>query len=377
MQSIKVLVGTDRKVCSLSRKAVRLTMPSIESALSGLGEEETHNTLVLPHVEPTTFEYMREWAISRDIDLPCNDGGTNSSIFWSVLTNVYILAEDMNAIKLKRYIIDTIYASIRDEGYGPNDDTIRLIYRQTSHSSGLRQIVVAFFVWQATEGWWNIDQDTDDKDDWRFRDMPEEFKTEVAVATFERVHLMDDGNPFNDAHETEETGFGPNYFYDDDEARAASQKWLRNDPEGLRPEEEWDAACFQVEKETADDHAMINDDEKAIRQEEMEAENSKDVAGSGEDRMNEDSSDSDESKLELTNWLELELVDRNKAMKLYPTLGPGLKSMLNSVLDPYEGSDFYGCTLELWVEMLNMSAREVHRTAKELVGLSIVSMGCD
>jgi hypothetical protein len=291
MQSIKVLVGPDRNVWSLSRKAVRLIMPSIEAALDGLDEDQSHKTLVLPHVEPTTFEYVRDWSTSREIDLPCNNGGINSSIFWSVLTSVYVLAEELNATKLKHYVIDTIYASIRDEGHGPNADTIRLIYRQTSHTSGLRQIIVAFFVWQAAEGWWNIGQKTQDKDDWQFSDMPEEFKTEVAVATFERVHLMDDGNPFNDAHETEETGFGPHYFYDDDEARAASDRWLRNDPQGLRPEEEWDAACFQVEKETADDRAIINDDEKAIQQEEVEAEHSIDAAEPGEDSMNEDSSD--------------------------------------------------------------------------------------
>jgi len=129
MQSIKVLVGTDRKVCRLSRKAVRLIMPSMEAAFNELGEAKTHNTLVLPHVQPTTFEYMREWSMSREIDLPCNNGGNNSAIFWSVLTSLYISAEDLNATKLKRYVIDTIYVSIRDEGHGPNADTIRLVYR--------------------------------------------------------------------------------------------------------------------------------------------------------------------------------------------------------------------------------------------------------
>jgi hypothetical protein len=363
-------------------KAVRLTMPSIEAALNGLGEEETHNTLVLPQVEPAIFEYMSEWSMAREIDLPCNDGGTNSSISWSVLANVYILAEDLNTTKLKRYIIDAIYASIRDEGYGPNADAIRLIYRRTSHTSGLRQIVVAFFVWQAAEGWWNVDQDTDDKDDWRFNDMPEEFKTEIAVATLERVHLMDDGNPFNDAHETEETGFGPNYFYDEGEARATSHKWLRNDPQGLRAEEEWDAACFQVEKKTAEDRAMINDDEKAIRQEEIEAENSEDPK-LGEDGMTEGSSDSgqvngfDESELELDRWVEFQLADRNEAVRLSQSLSFGPRIMLDCVLDQDESSGYYGRTLEEWVEQLDMSAQDVYRAAKELADLEIVFMDYD
>jgi hypothetical protein len=122
---------------------------------------------------------------------------------------------------------------------------------------------MAFFVWQATKSWWVTDRAINDKDDWAFQDIPERFKTEVGNAPFERVHLMDDGNPFNDDHEREETGFGPDYFYDDDQAKLRSSKWLRNDPGGVRAEEEWDAARFQAEKETADDRAMINEDEDA------------------------------------------------------------------------------------------------------------------
>ena len=189
---------------------------------------------------------------------------------------------------------------------------------------------------------------------------------------------MDDGNPFNDAHETEETGFGPNYFYDDDEARALSNQWLRNDPQGLRSEEAWDADCFQVEKETADDRAMINDDEEAIQREEMEAENSNE-SDSGEDRMHEDSSDSgqangiDESKLELDDFLEVTLVDLNEAIR---SLGPGPRSVLDYMLDPFEGSDRHSDTLGHWAAMLDMSVHEVYRAAKELVGLGIVSMAC-
>ena len=44
---------------------------------------------------------------------------------------------------------------------------------------------------------------------------------------------MDDGNPFNDSDETEETVFGPDYFYGKDQEITGSQKWLRNDPTGF------------------------------------------------------------------------------------------------------------------------------------------------
>jgi hypothetical protein len=101
------------------------------------------------------------------------------------------------------------------------------VYVSTPIRSDLRRIIIAFFIWQAAEDWWNIDQEAQDEDDWAFKDMPEEFKTEVAIAALERIHLMDDGNPFNDHDETAQTRFGPNYFYDDDQANAATQKWLR------------------------------------------------------------------------------------------------------------------------------------------------------
>ncbi len=78
--------------------------------------------------------------------------------------------------------------------------------------------------------------------------MPEEFKTETAIARLERVHLKDDGNLLNDDHKTEETGFGPDHFYNDSLAKAASQKWLREDPEGVPAEEEWDPARSQVDQ---------------------------------------------------------------------------------------------------------------------------------
>lgn len=385
MPTIKVLLGRDRKPFDLPMKVVRLTMPSIEAALNGLGEKETHNTLILPQVEPTTFEYMRDWALTTEIELPQNDGGANSSLFWSILTNVYILAEDQKATTLKRYIIDTIYTSIRDNGYGPSSDTIQLIYEKTSGTSGLRRIVIAFFVWQAAEGWWNIDQDANDEADWVFCDMPEAFKTEVAITTFERVHLMDDGNPFNDAHETEETGFGPDYFYDDDEARIAAQKWLRNDPNGLRPEEEWDAARFQVEKETAEDRAMINDDEKVIRKEEMDAKSSKDptdLDGEMDFTVDEDSADSDEGNgpdgepLKGDGWLELMLeVDPHEALQLIPTLHPRPQMMLDLLLAQEAiGGQWCGLPLQNWADEMDMSMYNVYRTAEELSDTGMVEM---
>lgn len=174
----------------------------------------------------------------------------------------------MGATDLKRYIIKTIYASVRSDRYGPPFEAIHLVCKNTSSSSGIRRIIVAFFVWQAAEGWWI--KDKDDKDNWKFQDMAEGFRSEVAIATFERVHLMDDGNPFHESDEVTETGLGADYFYDDDEsANLGSQKWLRDDPDRLRPvEEQRDAALFEADAQTAADGDMINDEEEDNRKRE-------------------------------------------------------------------------------------------------------------
>lgn len=263
-------MGGQPESFELSVKAVQHAMPSILGDLNN-HDKEKHSILLLPHIDAKTFEFFSEWALTKEIEVPPNDGGVNSSVFWSTLSKVYSLAEELKATALKRYIVDTIYASLRDDGYGPNASTIHFVYGHTSGDSGIRRIIVAFFVWQAAEAWWNVDKSIDDEDDWALEDMPAEFQKEVSIAALERIHLMDDGNPFNDFDEAEETGFGPDYFYDEDLAIAGPQKWLRNDRHGFRAEEEWDAARFEVDKEKADDGAMINDDDDAIAKEEQDA----------------------------------------------------------------------------------------------------------
>jgi hypothetical protein len=348
LPTVKVFVGGSREPFDLSRKAVCLAMPTTEIVLNGLREGDTHNALL------------------------------------SILSRAYILAEDLKSTKLKGYIIDTIYASIRDEGYGPTSDANRLIYETTSPDSGLRRTVIAFFVWQATESWWVIDRRINDKDDWAFQDIPERFKTEVGNATFERVHLMDDGNPFNDDHEAEETGFGPDYFYGDDQAKLRSSKWLRNDPGGVRAEEEWDAARFQAEKETADDRAITNDDEDAMRMEEMEAENAENSTGLGEDTditRDEDLGDSkeanksDERAVRAEDWLKLDLPYWRDALLLQQTLTNGPKRMINLIFDK-GGSErsLFRYTFGEWAEMLGMSKLDVYSAARKLMEPGIVSL---
>jgi hypothetical protein len=185
MATIKVLVGEERKLFRLPTKIVRRVMPSIVVDLNGIGEEEIQSTLLLPQADPTTFKHLSEWALTADIELPENNGGVDSSIFWSILSNVYILAEDFKVFELKRYVIQTIYASIQEHGYGPNSDIVREVYVRTPIRSGLRRIIIAFFIWQAAEDWWNIDEEAQDEDDWAFQGMPEEFKMDVAIAALE------------------------------------------------------------------------------------------------------------------------------------------------------------------------------------------------
>lgn len=92
--------------------------------------------------------------------------------------------------------------------------------------------------------------------------MPEQFRNEVAIASCERVHLLDDGNPFHESDVDTETGFGADHCYDDDQStNMGSQKWLRNKADGLRAEEEWDAARFGVDVETAADHYILTDNQ--------------------------------------------------------------------------------------------------------------------
>jgi hypothetical protein len=51
----------------------------------------------------------------------------------------------------------------------------------------------------------------------------------------------------------------------------------------------------------------------------------------------------DESKLEL------EVADDDEAVQLSPSLGPGLRSKLDFVLDQDGSPDCFGCGLDEWV----------------------------
>lgn len=263
LPDVKVLVGKDRIPFEFSPLTVSHEMPLLAEMID-LDGEDVCNIVFMPHITPESFGYLEEWTVNKKFQLPPNTGGADSSVFWSILSKAYVAAEAMRATGLKRYVIDTIYSSVRDSGYGPDSEAIRFVYQNTPVTSGMQRIMVAFFVWQAAEGWWM--KEKENEDDWDLKDMPEEFRNEVAVATLERVHLMDDGNPFNESDEVTETGFGVDYFYDDNEsANLDSQKWLRNDPADLRPEEEWDAARFEVDKATTADRDMINDGQEFDR----------------------------------------------------------------------------------------------------------------
>lgn len=118
-------------------------------------------TLFIPHMDPGNFVYLQEWIANKGFELPPNSGGTDSSVFWSILSKAYVAAEAMRATNLKRYIIDTVYSSIKGMGCGPTSEVIRLIYENTTVTSEGRRITVTFFIWQAAEWWWIKDKDDD------------------------------------------------------------------------------------------------------------------------------------------------------------------------------------------------------------------------
>jgi hypothetical protein len=111
-------------------------VPTLAAAVEGLDQEDTPNTLALPKANPETFKYVYEWTLKQEIEVPNNNGGKNPSKFWSALGQAYVLADELKATDLEKYIIDTVYASISAKGYGPDSETIPFIYDKISASSG-------------------------------------------------------------------------------------------------------------------------------------------------------------------------------------------------------------------------------------------------
>lgn len=93
---------------------------------------------------------------------------------------------------------------------GLNSTKLRYIYEENSPPNSVlgRIIIIVFFAWQAARKFSGTSTTTATMKTTRsFQDMPEAFKIEVAMSTFEKSPSAGRGeSPFNDDHETEETG---------------------------------------------------------------------------------------------------------------------------------------------------------------------------
>jgi hypothetical protein len=146
--------------------------------------------LDLTQVQIVTFERFMQWARIDGTDIPCH---SSAAEFWSTIAELYIFAEWIDCFGLQRYLFEKVLRAVQGSCDGPSKDLLIYVYNNTGETSVIRKLMVAFYVWQASEGWWVVKN----TEDWAFEDTPAEFQFEVSVATLRRVNLMDDGNPFD------------------------------------------------------------------------------------------------------------------------------------------------------------------------------------
>ena len=163
-----VLVGTEEVKFTVHQGPIEKVSGFFKAAFEGRFKEHTDGVIKLPTSNPATFNQFLSYAYSGwpkffTLD-PINRGTTDHNRQlkalppndqedrWMQLCELYVLADYLEALKLKNDIISKLFDQIfryRQESVASNitPKVINYIYTNTMRGSGIRKLMVSQAIW--------------------------------------------------------------------------------------------------------------------------------------------------------------------------------------------------------------------------------------
>lgn len=123
------------------------------------GFKETYEeTVHLPTDDESTVDLFVEWLYKEQCGflLPPFDHNGEYSM---QSVRLLVFADRYDIPKLRIYILETLLAHIHtNDSYSPSGEVIKYCYRNTVPGSGIRKLLVDWFIWDADPGWYKRNQ---------------------------------------------------------------------------------------------------------------------------------------------------------------------------------------------------------------------------
>jgi BTB/POZ domain len=183
-----IFVGPQRSAFVAHIDLLCENLEYFQAALLGQFAESTKE-VALTDQDADSFEYFVQWLYKRslkDAQLTTDTVSPKVAVKWATVTEVYVLAQYLQAPKLCNKLLDMIRSHMRPSPLSyrhsfalPESHAVNLVYSKTPHDSNLRKLIVSVFLREKDEGMWN---DAQERKDW-LRKLPVDFCHDLLIAT--------------------------------------------------------------------------------------------------------------------------------------------------------------------------------------------------
>ncbi|KAK6430781.1 hypothetical protein LTR95_013059 [Oleoguttula sp. CCFEE 5521] len=169
-EAMIVLVGDPAREFIVRKDYICAKSKFFEAACSTRWLEGQEKTVELRDVEPTIFAQYVHWIYHNKLNLP--DCADSSPVHRDELLDAYLLADRIDDMELRNYLVSQIHSDMRRRALQPGCDWLHRIFEGTSAGSPLRKLVVDWYVKRRT------------RDNSRVKEYPAEFVEKLLVVAF-------------------------------------------------------------------------------------------------------------------------------------------------------------------------------------------------
>lgn len=215
-ETITFLVGSEQRSFSVHKSLMYKHSRHIKAAIESSFAENEQQSFSLPDHNCKTFASFVEWVYKGKVKLPetkhRDDDETpvdeEGDDFWWALGRLYILADYLEAHKLKKRLVNMVFTNGQipkskpaTDVCGPSSGMIGHLYRNTVHGCPLRALLVHWYVWNLDQSWWEKGIDAQN---YLLETQAEEFTTDIAIESMRRMYTSikkdTSHNPFKKYH---------------------------------------------------------------------------------------------------------------------------------------------------------------------------------
>ena len=184
-------VGPDKHTFHVHQEILFDYSPVFKAAFSGECRESSEHRMALPEDDPETVEHFMQWLYYNSLGLTkgvCSE--TWNERYWQ-LARLNTFADKFDVGLLKNSIIDELFAlAPKSDAIPPQPSVIAYIYENTTQTSSLRKLIVAWYAWHINRNWYTTSGAL------ACLENTPTFAADLAIALSQRVHDPNLKNPF-------------------------------------------------------------------------------------------------------------------------------------------------------------------------------------